>query len=250
MHVYVPVPLSLQQALGAIELVRRVNSRLQSSATASTSSASPATPVLNLDRRLEAFSSSPSSSSTTLLHLSLSRCAPLTRPQWHSFLESLRTCLTAEEADFFCSSSSGGASTSISLRGLAALANVQRATTFLALGNERACSSSSSSPSSSSGTAVAALVRAVDAAAALCGIPPLREDRDDFVPHVSLGWVSGDEGARVARAAAATEEEEEERGHKEEVLLSLSVPIASVVCRVGKREHVVWHAAAAAAASR
>jgi U6 snRNA phosphodiesterase len=240
-HVYLPVCLSPGQARGAIALVNRVNSRLLRS------SSNPPLPIikLNLDRRLESFATSTVSSTptttTTLpplplaLHLSLSRCAPLTRPQWHSFLEALRTCLTAEEAEF--------SSKTISLAGLAVLVNDRRATTFLALGDERA-----SSPSYASRGAVTALVRAVDAAAALCGIPPLRDERHEsgFVPHVSLGWAAGDEAERVKAAAAAAaekvEEEEriEEQGERRETLRELLFPVRSVVCRVGKREHVVW----------
>ena len=235
-HVYVPVCLSPRQAQGAIELVRRVNFKLQSSAA----TVSSAAPSLTLDRRLE--SSSSSSTPTTTLHLSLSRCAPLTRPQWHSFLEALRTCLTAEEAGFAASTTGPGPGSgqAVSLRGLAALANDRRATTFLALGSQRA-----SSPSYPSSRAVSALVRAVDAAAALAGMPPLRRRHEsEFVPHVSLGWVPGDEASKVAEAAAGVEreeEEEEEEGGKG-ILLSLSVPVERVVCRVGKREHVVWQA--------
>lgn len=229
-HVYVPVYLSRQQAQRAIELVSRVNSKLQSSAL---SSSSPAL-VLNLDGRLDLTSSS-SSTTTPTLHLSLSRCAPLTRPQWHSFLEALRTCLTAEESEF--------ASGAISLRGLAALANEQRATTFLALGDQGA--SSPSHPSSSE--AACALVRAVDAAAALSGMPPLRQPhKGEFVPHVSLGWVPGDEAAAVGAAAAASLKEEkrerEQKGGEGGILRELLVPIERVICRVGKREHVVWPA--------
>ena len=231
-HVYVPVCLSPRQAQGAIELVRRVNFKLQSSAA----TVSSAAPSLTLDRRLE--SSSSSSTPTTTLHLSLSRCAPLTRPQWHSFLEALRACLTAEDAEF----SPSGSGSSISLLGLATLANERRATTFLALGGHGV---SSPSYPSSSRAAVSALVRAVDAAAALAGMPPLRRRHEsEFVPHVSLGWVPGDEASKVAEAAAGVEreeEEEEEEGGKG-ILLSLSVPVERVVCRVGKREHVVWQA--------
>ena len=227
-HVYVPVCLSHQQAQSAIELVSRVNSELQSSLSAASAAAPPA---LAPDRRLDPSSTSPSSSTT--LHLSLSRCAPLTRPQWHSFLEALRTCLTAEEAGFAPVS---GSRSTISLRGLVALANEQRATTFLALGSQRA-----SSPSHPSSGAVAALVRAVDAAAALSGMPPLRRRHEsEFVPHVSLGWVSGDEAARVGEAAAKAEGEG--GGGEGRVLRELSVPIERVVCRVGKLEHVVWRA--------
>ena len=223
-HVYVPVCLIDQQAQGAIELVSRVNSKLQSS------SAAPA--LLALDRRLDPSSSTSSSSSststpTTTLHLSLSRCAPLTRPQWHAFLEALRECLAAEEPGF--------ASKTISLRGLAALANEHRATTFFVLGSQRA-----SCPSYPSSRAVAALVRAVDAAASLSGMPPLRKPHEsEFIPHVSLGWVAGDEAERVGEAAA---KEEREGGEEERVLHELSVPIERVVCRVGKIEHVVWQA--------
>ena len=231
-HVYVPVCLSPRQAQGAIELVRRVNFKLQSSAA----TVSSAAPSLTLDRRLE--SSSSSSTPTTTLHLSLSRCAPLTRPQWHSFLEALRACLTAEEAEF----SPSGSGSSISLLGLATLANERRATTFLALGGHGV---SSPSYPSSSRAAGSALGRAVDAAAALAGMPPLRRRHEsEFVPHVSLGWVPGDEASKVAEAAAGVEreeEEEEEEGGKG-ILLSLSVPVERVVCRVGKREHVVWQA--------
>ena len=248
-HVFVPVCLSHQQAQSAIELVSRVNSKLQ---LMSSSAAAPA--LLALDRRLDPSSStassspssSPSSSSApaTTLHLSLSRCAPLTRPQWRSFLEALRTCLTAEEAGFASGST-------ISLRGLAALANERRATTFLALGGQRA-----SSPLYPSSRAVAALVRAVDAAAALAGMPPLRQRHEsEFVPHVSLGWVPGDEAERVGEAAAREEDEgrgggggeegeekAQEGGGERSVLRELRVPIERVVCRVGKIEHVVWQA--------
>ena len=254
-HVYIPVCLSPQQAQSAIELVRRVNSKLQSSSAAAAAAA--ATPSLALDRRLDASRTSSSSSSSsssptaTTLHLSLSRCAPLTRPQWHSFLEALRTCLTAEEAGFAASTTGPGPGSgqAVSLRGLAALANDRRATTFLALGSQRA-----SSPSYPSSRAVSALVRAVDAAAALAGMPPLRQRHEsEFVPHVSLGWLPGDEASKVGEAAARVEEEEEEGREREGgrergeeggrgVLRELCVPVERVVCRVGKREHVVWQA--------
>lgn len=237
-HVYVPVCLSPQQAQGAIELVRRVNSKLQSSSAAASTAATP--PSLALDRRLDPSRTSSSSSSSptpTTLHLSLSRCAPLTRPQWSSFLEALRTCLTAEEAEFSAASSSSSSAVIISLRGLAALANERRATTFLALGSQLA-----SSPSYPSSRAVRGLVRAVDAAAALAGMPPLRRRHEsELVPHVSLGWVAGDEAGRVGEAAASVEQEEKEEKGKG-VLRELSVPVKRVVCRVGKREHVVWQA--------
>ena len=138
------------------------------------------------------------------------RCAPLTRPQWHSFLEALRTCLTAEEAEF------------------------SRGSRSLSRGWPSSSTSGARRPSSRSATrrplrlrtpsrgAVTALVRAVDAAAALCGIPPLRDERrreSEFVPHVSLGWVAGDESAGVEEAAAAATaaaEKVEEEGERME----------------------------------
>ncbi|KAI8472937.1 MAG: hypothetical protein J3K34DRAFT_194965 [Monoraphidium minutum] len=139
-------------------------------------------------------------------HISLSRTAAVRREQAGPLLASLARRLKAAARP-----------AALTLRGVRAFVNDERTRTFAALAVERGAPE------------VAALVRAVDAAFGEHGLPPFYEDPQ---PHASFAWALGDHGAALAAALAAAPPPHE----------PLAAAVAQVVCRVGRRESVVWSA--------
>jgi len=103
------------------------------------------------------------------------------------------------------------------LQGVEALANDERTRTFAALSVQRGADK------------VCELIATVDAAFAEQGLPQYHR-----APrlHASFAWALGDHAAAMQAALSAAPP-----AHA-----PLNVPVAQVVCRMGKKEHVVWSA--------
>ncbi|KAL6763964.1 hypothetical protein V8C86DRAFT_2484777 [Haematococcus lacustris] len=184
-------------------------------------------------------------SSTTSLHLSLSRVLPVPFRLLEELEGQLRDALA------------GTAGAELTAQGLTSLVNDEGTRSFLAL------------PLTKGRAEVCALIRHVDQALALHQLPTYYQDPQ---PHISIAWLLGSRQAELQAAirqlsmtdpplpqhdvldAAATATEE--CGRQEEPNLvsgraapwcgrpvpGLSFGLRRVVCRAGIKEHVLWSA--------
>lgn len=155
-------------------------------------------------------------------HISLSRTAAVRMPQIESLVESLQRA------------GRRFAPLELTLSGLKVFINDERTRTFLAL------------PVAPPGAqAVNKMIAAVDRAFVMHGLPRFYEDPQ---PHVSIGWVAGDQQAALERAVAASISTAQLRGRR---LADFTFKLRprEVLCRVGQRVNVIWSAGGAAGAA-
>ncbi|KXZ55275.1 hypothetical protein GPECTOR_3g412 [Gonium pectorale] len=163
-------------------------------------------------------------------HISLSRTVPIRHPQ----IAPLTALLTEHLAVVDCGFT-------VALAGLRSFANDDGTRSFVSAmvttGNDQVC----------------ALVRRVDAAFAAHGLPAFYEVP---LPHVSVGWLPGDQRGRIDAALLRLQAQQPQvpapagpehplRGAASPKTGSTASEIgawqaASAVCVVGQREYVVW----------